>query len=394
MKSLSGIRVLDLTRVLAGPLCTAILGDLGADVIKIENPKRGDETRGWGPPFVNGESAYYLCANRNKRSVTLNFKSDEANKIIDSLTSACDVVVLNYTLSRIEKFNFSYERFKSINKKIIWANISGFGLTGPRREEPGYDIMIQGHSGLMSITGEENGEPMKVGVAIVDVITALYTIISIISSIRRRDIEGIGAKIDNSLMECAISSLVNVASGYLISGELPKRYGNAHPNIVPYQVFRALDGYFILAVGNDDQWMRLCKVIEREDLSSDKRFSTNTDRVKNRDELISILSQVFQKNSMDYWLSSFKLNNIPSGPVNTIDKTLNDLQVIDRGLIASILHPFCGEIKLLRNPIHIDNSNLDIERHPPLLGEHTNEILKELGYSDREIEELKEKGVI
>ncbi len=394
MKPLTGIKVLDLTRVLAGPLCTAILGDLGADVIKIENPKKGDETRGWGPPFVNGESAYYLCANRNKRSVTLNFKSEEASKIINSLAANSDVVVLNYTPARIEKFNFSYERFKSINEKIIWANISGFGLTGPRKDEPGYDIMIQGQSGLMSITGEENGEPMKVGVAIVDVITALYNVISIISAIRRRDIEGFGAKIDNSLLECATSSLVNVASGYLISGDLPKRYGNAHPNIVPYQVFKALDGYFILAIGNDDQWMRLCKVIEREDILSDKRFSTNTDRVKNREDLIPVLSQEFQKKNMDYWLSSFKLNNIPSGPVNTIDKTLNDPQIIDRGLIASIMHPLCGEIKLLRNPIHLDNSNLDIERHPPLLGEHTNEILKELGYTEAEIEELKAKNVI
>ncbi len=302
--------------------------------------------------------------------------------------------VLNFTPFRIEKINLSYERFKNINEKIIWANISGFGLTGPRKEEPGYDIMIQGFSGLMSITGEENGEPMKVGVAIADVITALYTAISIISALYRREKKGIGAKIDNSLLECATSSLVNVVSGYLVSNEQPKRYGNAHPNIVPYQVFKALDGYFILAVGNDNQWIRLCKIIAREDLANDERFSTNAKRVGNRQILIPILSKEFIKEEMNYWLSQFKLNNIPAGPVNTIDKTLSDPQIIERGLIESIIHPKCGEIKLLRTPIHIEETDLNIRRHPPLLGEHTNSILKELGYSESEIETFKAKGVV
>jgi len=394
MKPLAGIRVLDFTRVLAGPLCTAILGDFGADIIKIESPKNGDETREWGPPFIDGESAYYLCANRNKRSLTLNLKSEEGIKILDKLALISDVITLNFTPTRIANLNLSYERFKSINERIIWANISGFGLTGPRKEEPGYDIMIQGFSGLMSITGGESDEPIKVGVAIADVITALYTANSIITALYRREKTGKGAKIDNSLLECATSSLVNVASGYLISGKLPKRYGNAHPNIVPYQVFKAFDGYFILAVGNDNQWIKLCKIIARENLVNDERFLTNAKRVENREILIPILNEEFKKKEMNYWLNKLKEYNIPAGPVNTIDKTLIDPQIIDRGLIESVTHPKCGEIKLLRNPIHFHDVDLNIIRHPPLLGEHTSKILKELSYSDPEIEELKAKGVI
>jgi crotonobetainyl-CoA:carnitine CoA-transferase CaiB-like acyl-CoA transferase len=394
MKPLTGIKILDLTRVLAGPTCTMILGDLGAEIIKVENPDQGDETRSWGPPFQNDMSAYFLCANRNKKSITLNLKKEESRIILDQLIKVSDAVVLNFPKGHLEKLKLHYSDFCSVKPEIIWANITGFGLTGPRAYEPGYDIMVQGFSGLMSITGEKDGSPMKVGVAISDVITALYTAIAITSAIRRKEKTGIGAMIDNSLLECTVSSLANVASSYLMSDLNPKRFGNEHPNIVPYQVFKASDEYFILAVGNDNQWQKLCKIMERPDLSEDTFLQTNQNRVKNRDRLIPILENIFQTKPSSFWIKASNDEGIPAGPVQQLSDTFNDSQMIERGLQQKVHHDAYGSVNILRNPIHFGDVELSIEQPPPTLGEHTIEILSKLGLTKNEIESLKDKGII
>lgn len=394
MKPLEGIKILDLTRVLAGPTCTMILGDLGAEIIKIENPLTGDETRTWGPPFQNEISAYYLCANRNKKSVTLNLKKDESRKILNQLILQADGVILNFPKGHLEKLKLTYSDVVDIKPNIIWANITGFGLTGPRAYDPGYDIMIQGFSGLMSITGEKSGEPMKVGVAISDVVTALYTAIAVISAIRRKEQTGQGAMIDNSLLECTVSSLVNVASSYLMNTKNPLRYGNEHPNIVPYQVFKAQDEYFILAVGNDSQWKKLCKICLRKDLEENPLYSLNKDRVKHREQLIPILSQIFLSNTAFYWINALVNEGIPAGPVNELSELFDDPQMINRELKQTINHPSYGTVDVLRNPIHFQDVDLDIAQPPPILGEHTNEILQNLGYSELDISIFKKEGII
>ncbi len=393
-KPLEGVKVLDLSRVLAGPTAGMILGDLGADVIKVERPKVGDETRGWGPPFAGGESAYYMCANKNKRGMTLDFKKEKGREILEKLVKWADIVILNYLPDVLESLHLTYEELKTIKPDIIWASITGFGLEGPKAQRPGYDVLIQGLSGLMSITGEPDGQPMKVGVAICDVLTALYTVIAIEAALIRRSQTGAGAKIDNSLLECSIASLVNVANNYLIGGVIPKRYGNAHPNIVPYQVFKAKDEYIIIGVGNEEQWKRFCKVIEREDLASDPRFETNAKRLENRNVLIPIIEEIISQRDGDYWLKRLEEAGIPSGPINTVDKAINDEQVVYRKFIQEIDHPTGGRIKLMRNPIHFGDFELDIYRHPPLLGEHTEEILLELGYTREEYNKFKEEGVV
>lgn len=383
---------MDLSRVLAGPTASMILADLGADVIKVERPNIGDETRRWGPPFKGGESAYYMSCNRNKRSMTLNLKT--GRQILQRLIKQSDVVLLNFLPDTLKKLKLTYEDIKSIKKDIIWASITGFGLSGPLSGEPGYDVLIQGLSGFMSITGEPNGPPMKVGVAICDIFTALYTVIAILAALRKRDLTGEGAMIDNSLLECSMASLANVAANFLIGGVVPGRYGNQHPNIVPYQAFLAKDDYFIVAVGNDEQFKRLCKVIRREDLADDIRFKTNPDRLKNRDILIPILEKIFREKPRDYWISELKKANIPAGPVRNVKEAFTDSYVYEREFLQEISHPTGGKITLFKNPIHMDGNTFEIYRHPPLLGEHTEEILKELGFSDSDIENFKEEKVI
>ncbi len=392
MRPLEGIKVLDLSRVLAGPTASMILADLGADVIKVERPGKGDETRTWGPPFKGGESAYYMSCNRNKKSITLDLK--KGREILNMLIKGSDVIILNFLPSTLSKLKLTYEDVKKVKGDIIWASITGFGLTGPLSGEPGYDVLIQGLSGFMSITGEREGPPMKVGVAICDIFTALYTVIAIMAALRKREITGEGAMIDNSLLECSMASLANVAANFLIGGKVPQRYGNQHPNIVPYQAFLAKDDYFILAVGNDLQFKRLCEVIGRPELSSDSRFKTNPDRLKNRDLLIGILENIFREKPRDYWVSKLKKANIPVGPVRNVKEAFTDPHINERGFLQNVKHPTAEKITLFKNPIHMDGKTFDIYMHPPLMGEHTEEILNELGFSREDIINLREEGVI
>lgn len=326
MQPLQGIRVLDLSRVLAGPYCTMVLGDLGADVIKVESPE-GDETRGWGPPFAAGESAYYLCVNRNKRSIVVDFKTAEGGAILQRLIKQSDVLVENFRPGTLPRFSLDFESASVINPNLIYCSITGFGQTGPLRDKPGYDFMIQAMGGLMSFTGEPDGEPMKVGVAVADLFAGQNAVIAILAALQARTFTGKGQHLDISLFDSQLAMLANVASNYLVSGNLPKRHGNAHANIVPYQSFQASDAWFILAVGSDRQFEKLCGVIGKWGFVSDERFAANSERVTHRDELIAILKPIFLQRTADEWLSALENAGIPCGPINTLDKAFAEPQV-------------------------------------------------------------------
>ncbi len=377
MQPLNGIRVLDLSRVLAGPYCTMVLGDLGADVIKVESPE-GDETRGWGPPFVEGESAYYLCVNRNKRSIVVNFKTDEGRAIICELIKRSDVLVENFRPGTLARFSMDFESASVINPNLIYCSITGFGQTGFLRDKPGYDFMIQAMGGLMSITGEPNGEPMKVGVAVADLFAGQNAVIAILAALQARTQTGKGQHLDISLFDSQVGMLANVASNYLISGNLPKRYGNAHANIVPYQSFQASDAWFVIAVGNDRQFERLCEVIDNPELAHDSRFVTNSDRVKNREELIDLLKPIFLEKTASEWLSALENAGIPCGPINTLDKVFAMPQVEARDMVVSMNYRETGDLRLVGSPLKFNDTPVEYKLPPPKLGEHTEEILKEL----------------
>ncbi len=390
---LERIRVLDLSRVLALPYATMILSDLGAEVIKVERPGVGDETRHWGPPFLGTESAYFLCVNRNKKSITVDIKSKEGQKIIKELVKKCDVVVENFRVGELKKYGLDYESLKKENSRIIYCSLTGYGQTGPKKGLPGYDFVMQGESGLMSITGHANGQPMKTGVAILDVVSGLYAAISILSAIIKRDKTGQSEHIDLSLLDCSVSALVNVASNYLVSGRIPKRYGNAHPNIVPYQTFKAKDKYFNLAVGNDNQFRKLVEILDDEKLK-DEKFKTNAGRVRNRKELIKILQGIFAEKEASYWVDIFTKNNIPVGLINNLKEVFEDEQIVFRDMVKTLDHKM-GKLMLVGSPIKLKESKLRDFSPPPTLGEHTEEILKHLiGYDEHYIKILKENGVI
>ena len=397
MQPLQGIRVLDLSRVLAGPYCTMVLGDLGADVIKVEPPE-GDETRTWGPPFAggaSGESAYYLCVNRNKRGMTINLKTDEGREIIRELARQSDVLVENFRPGTLSRFALDFESVSAFNPNLIYCSITGFGQTGPMRDRPGYDFMIQAMGGIMSITGEPDGEPMKVGVAVADLFAGQNAVIAILAALQARMLTGKGQHLDISLFDSELGWLANVASNYLISGNQPKRYGNAHANIVPYQSFQAGDGWFALAVGNDKQFGRLCDVIQKTELANDPRFMLNSSRVENRIELINLFKPIFLARTVGEWLEKIEQAEIPCGPINTLDKTFSMSQVQAREMLIEMDHPTIGKLPLVGSPLKFGDTKVEYRIPPPRLGENTAEILKEvLGFTSSKVDDLKSHGVI
>ncbi|MCQ6267347.1 CoA transferase [Fictibacillus sp. WQ 8-8] len=392
--ALEGIKIIDLSRVLAGPFCTMILGDLGAEIIKIEHHESGDETRSWGPPFTSGESAYYLCANRNKQSITLNLKSEKGKEIFTNLVSSGDVVVQNFKTGTLDKMGLGFEQLKASNPKLIMASITGFGLNGPYKDLPGYDYIIQAMSGLMSITGETEGSPVKVGVAIADVLTGLYTCIGILTAVYHRERTGEGQEIDISLMDCQVSSLINVASNYLCSGVDPVRMGNQHPNIVPYQVFPAKDGELVVAVGNDNQFRRFTKILERPDLANMKEFSTNEARIRNKKQLITICEELLMMKTRKEWKEQFDREGIPSGPINTIKEMFENPQVKERDMVIEMDHPSVKNLRLTGSPLKLSKTPVTMRKYPPLYGEHTDSVLLQMGYSKEEIADFKLNKII
>ena len=382
---LDGVRVLDLSRVLAGPYCTMMLGDLGADVIKIEVPESGDDTRHWGPPFApGGESAYFLCVNRNKRSLTLNLKSEQGLRILKELIERSDILVENFRVGTLEKWGLDYDALQLLHPGLIYCSITGYGYTGPYRHLPGYDFIIQAQGGVMSITGPEGGEPCKVGVAIADITAGLFACNAILAALFNHQQTGHGQRIDISLLDAQLAWLANVGSNYLISGENPLRYGNAHPNIVPYQTFMARDGYFALAVGNDGQWKQFCDKAGKPEWSVDVRFNTNASRVTNRKVLIPLLEQLFLQADITYWLSMLEEAGVPCGPINSIDQLLADPQVQARQMVVQVPHPSAGSIKMIASPLKIPTASVQVRLPPPMLGEHTAQILHELLDYDQE----------
>lgn len=377
MQPLNGIRVLDLTRVLAGPYCTMVLGDLGADVIKVESPA-GDETRGWGPPFTEGESAYYLCVNRNKRSIVVDFKTADGRATLHELIQQSDVLVENFRPGTLARFALDFVSVFSLNPNLIYCSITGFGQTGPLRDKSGYDFMIQAMGGLMSFTGDPNGEPMKVGVAVADLFAGQNAVIAILAALQARTQTGKGQHLDIALFDSQTAMLANVASNYLISGNVPKRYGNAHANIVPYQSFQASDAWFIVAVGNDKQFEKLCGVIGNDEVGSDSRFTLNSGRVQHREELIAILKPVFLQRSASEWLFALEAAGIPCGPINALDKVFAEPQVQAREMLIEMQHPTIEKLPLVGSPLKFSDTPVSYRLAPPRLGEHTEQIRKEL----------------
>lgn len=394
-RPLENVRVLDLSRILAGPYCTMLLGDLGADVIKVERPGLGDDTRQWGPPFAAGESAYYLCCNRNKRSITLNLKSAEGRRLATRLAEASDVLVENFLPGTLDQWGLGYETLAQRNPRLVYCSITGFGQTGPRSAEPGYDIMIQALSGVMSITGEPDGAPTKLGVAISDITTGLFASQAIVASLYAREKSGRGERIDLALFDTTLSWLANVGQNYLVSGTVPGRQGTAHPNIVPYQAFQAADESLIIAVGNDSQFCRFCEVIERPALAADPRFATNAGRVEHRAELLPILAGLIARRPAREWLDRLDAAEIPCGAVNTIDRALADRQTTARGLVAEVAHPTIGPLKLIGSPLKLTSAGPAPLRPPPLLGQHTDEVLRDLlGLTPEAIRKLRNVAVV
>jgi crotonobetainyl-CoA:carnitine CoA-transferase CaiB-like acyl-CoA transferase len=398
---LDGITVLDLSRVLAGPSCTQMLGDLGAEVIKVERPGVGDETRTWGPPFLRDqsgaetkESGYYLSANRNKRSVTINFAEPAGAALVRRLLPHCDVLIENFKVGGLAEYGLAYAQLKEEFPRLVYCSITGYGQHGPYAGRPGYDLMAQGAGGIMSVTGDPDRPPVKVGVAVNDVMSGLNAAVGILSALRHRDRTGAGQHIDIALLDVQVGWLYNVGLNYLLSGSVPKRWGTAHPNTVPYQVFPTSDGYVILGANNDRQFRRLCEFAGIPGLADDARFRTNADRLAHRDELVALLCDVTSRYPTSHWVDGLEQAGLPCGPVNTIDKVFSDPQVVEREMKIVMRHPD-GEAPLIGSPLKLSETPVRYRRPPPRLGEHTDEVLETLlKISEAERREFREAGII
>lgn len=398
---LKNIKVLDLSRVLAGPWASQILADMGADVTKVERPGSGDDTRGWGPPYLKdrdgvetSESAYYLSTNRGKRSIAIDIKSNAGQEIIKKLALDADIVLENFKVGGLKKYRLDYESLAKINPAIIYCSISGFGQDGPRADEAGYDFIIQGMGGLMSFTGTDEGGPVKVGTAVADLTTGMYAVIAILGALHHRGQTGQGQYIDLALLDVQASWLANQAMNHLIGGYQPKRRGNAHPNIVPYQDFKTKDGHVIVAVGNDRQFRKLATLIGQPGLAQTGRYKTNRQRVEKREELIPVLTEAFGKKTVAKWLGLLKDLKIPAGPINDLAETYSDPQIVHRKLVRTLSHPLAGTVPQVTTPIKYSKTGLEYKIPPPLLGQHTDEILAELGFHGGEIKAFRDQGVV
>jgi len=392
---LFGIRVLDLSRVLAGPFCTQLLGDMDAEVIKIEQPDKGDDTRQWGPPWFHGESAYYLSCNRNKKSVTINLQSAEGQELVRRLARQSDVFVENFKAGALAKYGLDYPALKKIHPRLVYCSITGYGQDGPAAQLPGYDFIIQAQGGIMSLTGEVDGQPMKVGVAIADIVAGLYAANSILAALLHRERRGEGQFIDISLLDSQVSWLANVAMNYLISGEVPGRYGNAHPNIVPYQTFETADDSLAIGVGNDQQFRRLCEALGMAELSDDVRFSKNPARVQNREALISIMQKTLQMKPAAEWLNRISEAGVPVGRINNVQQVFSETQVLARNMLMHVADSTGALMPLVGPVAKFSATPSAIRCAPPRLGDDTDQVLRErLDFSKEKIADYRQRGII
>jgi len=406
MGALSHIRVLDLTRVLAGPWCGQTLADFGADVIKVERPKAGDDTRHWGPPYLQdtegaptAEAAYYLAANRNKRSVTIDISTAVGQQLIRELAAQSDVVLENYKVGQLAKYGLDYDALCKVKPDLIYCSITGFGQSGPYAGRAGYDFIVQGMGGFMSITGERDnlpgGGPQKAGVAIADLMTGMYSTVAVLAALAHRDRTGAGQYIDMALLDVQVAMLANMNANFLVSGTPPARWGNAHPNIVPYQTFKTSDSWIIVGVGNDAQFRKFVEVGACPELALDPRFATNPQRVNHRDTLVPILAAIVERRSKADWIAALESAGVPCGPINDLGEVFEDPQVVAREMQVKVAHPLAGEVKLVRSPIKMSVTPPEVTGHPPLLGEHTEAVLQELlGVDAERLASLRAAGIV
>jgi crotonobetainyl-CoA:carnitine CoA-transferase CaiB-like acyl-CoA transferase len=392
--SLSGLTVIDFTRVLSGPYCTMVLADHGARVIKLEHPVRGDDTRHWGPPFVGAESAYFLSVNRNKESVTLDFKQPEGQRILHALLASADVVVENFRPGTLDDAGFGAAAVLAQYPRIVYCSISGYGQTGPRRQEPGYDAVMQAEGGLMSITGEADGPALRLGVAITDIVSGLFAAQGVMAALIAREKSGRGQQVDIGMLDATAALLTYQAGNYFASGQVPARIGNRHPTIVPYESFRASDGEFVIAGGNDEIWRRLCRVIGRPELAEDVRYRTNKDRVTHYDEVRAELDRALAIRTREEWVRELTAAGVPCGSVRGVGEVLADPQLAAREMVAEVAHATIGATRVINSPVKLSATPPSVRTAPPTLGQHTTAVLFELGYDTTQVEALKSAGVV